>query len=388
MCSFAAAAAAAAAVGDATTQLPSSPRPLVPLRALDKWLLPYLLRRLPPATGTTHVFIAVCDHFEPLHDTDKAGAVRRIEHWAGQFPRSIAPFRDADGHPPKHTFFYPVEQYDPDLLAPLAALCQATGSEVEIHLHHEGDTPDGFREALEQGKEDLRRHGLLCRDTTGRTRFGFIHGNWALNNTHPEGKGCGVDQEIGILRESGCYADFTMPSAPSPTQSRVVNRIAYLADLPRHEAYSASTESTRTTGSSFREDPGRLLAIPGPLALNWKKRKWGLLPRLENGDLTGANPPTALRLRLASRQRISVSGNSDWVFVKWHTHGGIEPNSDTLLGEPMRQFHERITRLEGLQVHYVTAREMANLVHAAEDGITGDPAPYRDYLFRITPGDR
>jgi len=122
--------------------------------------------------------------------------------------------------------------------------------------------------------------------------------------------------------------------------------------------------------------------------LNWKKRKWGLLPRLENGDLTGANPPTALRLRLASRQRISVSGNSDWVFVKWHTHGGIEPNSDTLLGEPMRQFHERITRLEGLQVHYVTAREMANLVHAAEDGITGDPAPYRDYLFRITPGDR
>lgn len=363
---------------------PASPTPAV--RAFDKWLLPYLLRRRPAAAGPTHVLIAICDHFEPLHDTDKAGALRRVRHWAEEYPRMIAAFRDADGQPPKHTFFYPVEQYDPALLEPLAALCRATGSEVEIHLHHERDTPGGFREALERGKEALRRHGLLCRDAAGQTRFGFIHGNWALNNTHPHGRGCGVDREIRILREAGCYADFTMPSAPSPTQARVVNRITYLADLPRHQAYAASIESTRTTGPSLREDPGRLLAIPGPLALNWKRRKWGLLPRLENGDLTGANPPTALRLRLAVRQRISVRGNGQWVFVKWHTHGGIESNSGTLLGEPMRRFHRDIARRDEMQIHYVTAREMANLVHAAEDGMSGDPAPYRDSLFRCGPG--
>lgn len=351
------------------------------MRAFEKWLIPYLLRRRPPGSDLTHLFIAVCDHFEPLHNTDKSGAVKRIEHWAGHFPDSIAPFRDADDKLPKHTFFYPVEQYDPDLLAPIATLCEATGSEVEIHLHHENDSPDGFREAIEKGKEDLRRHGLLCSDESGKTRFGFIHGNWALNNTHPTGKGCGVDQEIGILRESGCYADFTMPSAPSPTQARVVNRITYLADRPRREAYSASIESARAATSSLRDDPRRLLAIPGPLALNWKNRKWGLLPRLENGDITGANPPTDLRLQLASGLRISVRGKSDWVFVKWHTHGGIESNSKTLLGEPMRRFHESISRLERFQVHYVTGREMANLAHAAEDGVTGDPGLYRNYLF-------
>lgn len=354
------------------------------MRAFDKWLLPYLLRRRPAGANPTHVFIAVCDHFEPLHDTDKAGALRRLGIWRERFPRSIEAFRDTGGHPPKHTFFYPVEQYDPDLLAPIADLCHETGSEVEIHLHHDRDTPGGLREALEQGKEDLSRHGLLCRDPSGRTRFAFIHGNWALNNTHPEGRGCGVDEEIGLLRESGCYADFTMPSAPSPTQSKVVNRITYLADLPRHRAYAASIEaSVGSSGRSLRDDTGRLLAIPGPLGLNWKRRKWGLLPRIENGDLTGANPPTELRLRLGAGFHISVIGNPDWVFVKYHTHGGIEPNSGALLGEPMRRFHESLAGLEDLRVHYVTAREMANLVHAAEDGHRGDPAPYRDYLFRL-----
>lgn len=355
------------------------------MRALDKWLVPYLKRRCPAADGPTHVCVAVCDHFEPLHDTDKAGAVRRVERWAEQFPRLIEPFRDAGGHPPKHTFFYPVEQYDPDLLAPLAALCRATGSEVEIHLHHDRDTPAGLREALARGKEDLARHGLLARDPAGRVRFAFIHGNWALNNTHPEGRGCGVDKEIGILRESGCYADFTMPSAPSPTQARVVNRIVYLADEPRDLAYADSVESAAASGSALREDPGRLLAIPGPLALNWRRRKWGILPRIENGDLTGANPPTILRLRLAAGLRISIAGHPGWVFVKWHTHGGIERNSDALLGEPMRRFHESLARIEDLRLHYVTAREMANLVHATEDGHAGDPEPWRDYLFRAAP---
>ncbi len=351
------------------------------MRAFDKWLLPYLLRRRPRATGPTHVFMAVCDHFEPLHDTDKNGALRRLSDWTTRFPRLIEPFRDANGHPPKHTFFYPVEQYDPDLLEPIAALCETTGSEVEIHLHHHNDTADGFREALERGKEDLCRHGLLSRDAAGRVRYAFIHGNWALNNTHPEGKGCGVDQEIGILRESGCYADYTMPSAPSPTQSPLVNRITYLADHPREQAYAGAIDSTRST-STLRDDPARLLAIPGPLALNWRRRKWGLLPRIENGDLTGANPPTLLRARLAADLRISVSGHPNWLFVKWHTHGGIEQNYETLLGEPMRRFHESLARCGDWHFHYVTAREMANLVHAAEDGHDGDPAPYRDYLFQ------
>ena len=353
------------------------------MRALDKWLLPYLRRRRPAATGRLKVFVAVCDHFEPLHDTDKTGALKRLKIWTEQFPRSIAPFRDADGQPPKHTFFYPVEQYDRDLITPLADLCHATGSEVEIHLHHDRDTPENLLESLEKGKKDLRSHGLLCEDPEGRTRYAYIHGNWALNNIHPQGKGCGIDEEIGLLRESGCYADFTMPSAPSPTQTKLVNQIAYLRDLPKREAYHEAIPATAGTGPIHRDDLHKLLTIQGPLALNWQRRSRGIFPRIENGDLTGANPPTLQRFRLALRQGISVANRPEWVFVKYHTHGGIEPNFETLLGERMAKFHESLAGCGDFDLHYVTAREMANLVHAAEDGCTGPPNEYRDYRFRL-----
>ncbi|MEM9015916.1 MAG: hypothetical protein AAGC68_02800 [Verrucomicrobiota bacterium] len=353
------------------------------IRAFDKWLVPWLLRRVPRVEGPRHVFLAVCDHFEPLHASDKAGAIDRIGTWQERFPALIKPFRDVDGEPPKHTFFYPIEQYDPDLLSPIADLCHETGSEVEVHLHHENDTPENVRETLEQGKEDLGRHGLLSRDESGAVRYGFIHGNWALNNCHPQGLGCGVSREIPILRSTGCYADFTMPSAPSPTQCRVVNQIGYLSDFAGAEALNRLDPVREGEGVTRREDESKLLMIQGPLALNWGWRKWGLIPRMENGDITGANPPTSQRLNLAVGQGVSVERRADWIFVKLHTHGGIESNFGMLLGEPMRRFHEALSGLTELKLHYVTAREMANLVHAAEDGRDGEPAEYRDYLFRM-----
>ena len=357
-------------------------------RAIDKWLLPWLKRRVPtrPDGVPLHVLFAVCDHFEPLHGTDKAGALKRIGKWRESFPSMVDSFRDADEMGPRHTFFYPVEQYDTDLIEPLADLCRQTGSEVEIHLHHDNDTPEGVTEALEQGKRDLASHGLLCRDGSGAIRYGFIHGNWALNHSHPEGKGCGVEREIPILRRTGCYADFTMPSAPSPTQSRVVNTIGYLPDLPGRRAIDEISAAVAGSMTADRDRDERLLTIPGPLAPNLRWRKWGIIPRLENGDLTGANPPTKLRLEVAIDQGIGVSGRPDWVFVKCHTHGGIEPNFEMLLGEPMRRFHQAATSLgEGIRFHYVTAREMANLAHAAEDGVAGDPDEHRDFLFRLNP---
>jgi len=352
------------------------------IRAIDKWLIPYLRRRVPRTDGPVHVCLAVCDHFEPLHASDRAGALRRLGVWREKFPPLVDSFRDADSVGPRHTFFFPVEQYDPALLDLVAGLCRETGSEVEIHLHHENDSTENFRAALEKGKDDLVSHGLLSRDADGAIRYGFIHGNWALNNSHPDGAGCGVDREIPILRDSGCYADFTMPSAPSPTQSRRVNEIAYLSDLSGRAALDSAEPVVVGEGSANRDDLEKLLMIQGPLALDWERRKWGILPRMENGDLTGANLPTAARLRLAMRQGISVAGREDWVFVKWHTHGGIERNFDMLLGESMRKFHESIAGRDDFVLHYTTAREMANLVHAAEDGLDGNPHDYRDYVFK------
>ena len=56
------------------------------------------------------------------------------------------------------------------------------------------------------------------------------------------------------------------------------------------------------------------MIIQGPLALNWRRRKWGFLPRLENGAITAEDPPTPRRIELWSRQDIHVAGRPEWVF--------------------------------------------------------------------------
>jgi hypothetical protein len=80
-----------------------------------------------------------------------------------------------------------------------------------------------------------------------------------------------------------------------------------------------------------------------------------------------------------------VAGRPDWVFVKVHTHGAPERNAEVLLGPPMAAFHRDVlTRFNDghrYRLHYVTTREMVNIVHAAEDGKAGSPRDYRDYRY-------
>ncbi len=359
-------------------------------KALDLWLPAYLRQRRSVASeGVTDLLLCVCDHFEPFHATDKHGALARMALWKREFPRLIQPFRDADGTHPRHTFFYPIEQYDADVIAALAELCQLCDGEVEIHLHHDRDTPELLREKLEDGKRDLVRHGLLARTVEGEVRYGFIHGNWALDNSHPHGRHCGVNNELSVLGETGCYADFTMPSAPDPTQTRIINSLYYApggATPKGHDSGMPARVDPTTHGAP--RDPKELLLIQGPLGLNWERRKFGVLPRIENGDLTGNNPPRLDRMRVWHRLGIHVAGRPEWVFIKLHTHGAIPENSGMLLGEPMRQFHQQLLEHyndgRGFRLHYVAARELVNILHAAEAGHNGNPGHYRDYRYRLS----
>lgn len=357
-------------------------------RALDLWLPAYLRRRPPMAgPGPVHLLIAVCDHFEPLHGTDKAGARARLAEWKKNYPRLVRQFHTADSPGPRHTFFYPVEQYDPDILGDLEELCAECDGEVEIHLHHDRDTRTGVQAALERGKENLSRHGFLSRDEAGRLRYGFIHGNWALNHSHPEGRGCGVSDELEILRDTGCYGDFTMPAAPDRCQVRTVNRIYRAPWHARGRAYAlgpAVQAGGRPNGGGEVEG---LLCIQGPLGLNWVRRKWGLVPRVENGELTSLNPGTPDRVRLWRRLGIGVEGQPNWVFVKLHTHGGVPWNQAGLFGDPARRWHAHLRENyddgRNYQLHYVSAREMANLAEAAQRGEVGNPGPWRNMVLRL-----
>lgn len=363
-------------------------------RHLHRWLGPYLAtwrrRRHVRPNQDVHLLLCIADHFEPkAFKADMETGRRRVETWVRNYPQLVGRFQDSDNRPPRHTFFFPAEEYAPEYLDALSELCRAGFGEVEIHLHHHNDTAQGFRDTLVLFRDQLiHRHGLLSRERhTGAPAYGFIHGNWALCNSRPDGSWCGVDHELTILRETGCFADFTYPSAPDPTQPPIFNSIYYASDRPGQQR---SHEVGWPAGSSHPEDA--LLMIQGPLALDWRQRKWGLLPRLENACLQASQPPSLARVDAWLRARVQVPQRPDWFFVKLHAHGAPEDAHATLLGEPMVQFHEALAQRARenprFHFHYVTAREMANLVKAAEAGFQGPVAEALDYQWVSNLGEK
>jgi hypothetical protein len=355
-------------------------------KSLDRWLLSHLVRsarrRGVKSEGPVHVLLCLCDHYEPQHGkVSPVRATSRVENWVREYPKLFGRFRDADGRPPRHSFFFPIDEYDAAHVDRIAELCRAGFGEVEIHLHHDQDTSQALRERLLQFKSLFReRHGLLPhRKDNGEVKYGFIHGNWALDNSRPDGRWCGVNNELDVLRETGCYADFTLPSAPSPTQTRKINSIYYAVDDP-HRPMSHNWGQDVGAGEP---PPNSLLLIQGPLLLNWRDRRWGVAPRVENGDIQSNQPPTMRRLDLWLRASVQVARRPDWFFVKLHTHGAPERNQAVLLGPAMAEFHESLSRRAAgdpnFQFHYVTAREMYNLAKAAEAGYAGPVADARDY---------
>ena len=129
----------------------------------------------------------------------------------------------------------------------------------------------------------------------------------------------------------------------------------------------------------------QLMIIQGPLTLNWRRRKFGIIPRIENSDICSTNPPTDGRINLWVKQNISVLNKPDWAFVKVHTHGAQEKNMSVLLGDSLDSMFSHLETNyndgENFVLHYVTAREMYNIIKAAEAGKNGNPGLYRDFLI-------
>lgn len=325
-------------------------------------------------TQPVDVFIAVCDHYEPENGgADRSTAVARVQRWCDEYPAKFGQYQDVSGRPPQHTFFFPQDEYQPEYLDMLAELCGAGFGDVDVHLHHKDDTAAALREKLESFRDDLfHRHGLLRRDpVTNEIKYGFIHGNWALCNSLPGGGWCGVNDEITILRETGCYADLTLPSAPSAAQTSTINSIYYAQDKPG-QPKSHNTGIRAQVGQTPPDDS--LLMIQGPLCLDWANRKAGIIPRTENADLHHNRSASWRRMQMWMNTGVCVAGRPDWIFVKLHTHGCKPGNIDTLLGPDQQQFHADLAEQHRLnpnfRYHYVSAWEMAQLVHQAEHNTT------------------
>jgi hypothetical protein len=351
------------------------------LKNIHLWLPRYLLRRPPPAVTPTHVFFCFVDHYEPLWNKgSRHQGLERVKHWFENYPRMADNFRDADGRPPQHTFFYPAEEYVPEYLDLLAQLCGQGYGETEVHLHHDNDTAENLKATLNSFKAELEQHGFLSNG-----RYGFIHGNWSLDNSRADGRWCGVNNELQVLRDTGCYADFTLPSAPSECQTRKINSIYYATDDPQRPKSHDTGVDVRVGGKAS----GDLMIVQGPLALNWSRRRFGLLPRIENSEVAHNAPAVADRVDNWVAQRIGVIDKPDWVFVKVHTHGCQEMNFSAALGTSATEMHQHLHKKyndgTNFVLHYVTAREVFNLIKAAEAGQVGGPNQYRDYVLPSPP---
>jgi hypothetical protein len=333
------------------------------LRTAHLWVPGWCLseirrRRLEPPR---RIWLMIADHFEPWwRNPDDKKAFGRIARWTGLWPEIADRYRDSIGRPVCHTFFYPAEQYHPRAIDELSQLCQKKVGDVEIHLHHDRDTADQFRNRMGLFIEQLHRgHGLLHIEQ-GRPVFGFIHGNWALDNSLPGGRHCGLTNEISLLRELGCYADFTLPSAPSPAQVRMVNTIYWATDRARPKSHDWGIPVHPGGAIS-----GDLLMVPGPLTINLNEWNRRFVPKIETGELASYALPSRRRARLWTKVAPRIGAE---VFVKLFTHGAPERNAMALLerGALVRTIEyltQEANRI-GAQLLFVSAWQMWKAIEA------------------------
>src|SRR5262245_1389814 len=306
-----------------------------------------------------------------------------MQTWLEAYPALARRHWDSDGVPPQHTWFYPGEAYRAEYLDRLSDLCQQGLGEIELHLHHGHDTSASLRRHLEAAVANFNSHGALITQGEPPVRtYGFIHGNMALDNSMGDPRLCGVNNEFQILQATGCYADFSMPTAPARSQTRKINTIYYAVGDP-DRSKSHDTGMDAHVGEKTQDG---LLIIQGPLGLNWKERKHGLIPRIENGEITGVRPATPDRVLRWVGLNIHVKGRPNWVVVKVSCHGAEERHFDALLGAwADRMYASLETRFrdsDTCRLHYVTARELYNIIKAAEAGCDGNPGDFRNFMIQ------
>ena len=330
---------------------------------------------------TVDVIFLVIDHWEP------GGNVLPLQAWMRDYRCMADKHIDADGVKLQHTWFYPVEQFRGHEVDSLMKLCREGYGEIEVHLHHDRDDSTSLRKRIDEGIDSLQAHGALV-SPDGKVHFGFVHGNWALDNSRRRVSGdyCGVNNEISILLEKGCYADFTFPALGQDAQPSLADKIYYCTDDPlKPKSYNTGTESS----VGYRPRPDQLMIFEGPLCLDWTNWQFVTHPHFEDGNLYWEVKTSADRFEAWLKANIHVEGRPEWVFVRPFTHGcALHHPGDyqNILGE---NFHRMLTDVEEkyndgvrFRLHYMTSREAYNVVKAAEAGLTGNPNEYRDFLIK------
>jgi len=244
--------------------------------------------------------------------------------------------------------------------------------EIEFHLHHSYDTSESFTKNIFEGVSWFNQAGaMISAESIPHKRYGYIAGNWALDNGRRNPAYSGVNNELKILNNAGCYADFTFPAIGTNAQPRKVNSIYYATDTAKPKSYNKGTNVAVNGISS-----GDLMIFQGPLYVDWKHKY------TESAALESFAPYRARRIDNWIRAGIHVAGRPEWIFVKLHTHG--MQSKDVVLSNQLSDMLydlEKRFKVPPFHLHYVTAREAYNISKAAEAGESGDPNIYRNFVI-------
>ncbi len=337
--------------------------------------------------GITDIIFLVIDHWEP------GGNEYPLLAWTENYRKLADKHIDSDGIKLQHTWYYPIEQFRGDEVDSIVQLSREGYGDVELHWHHAGDDSESFTRKLRAGLDSLRAHGALRTDDS-LGYFSFVHGNWALDNSRAgQGSGmCGVDNEITILQEHGCYADFTFPAMTQTAQPSLVNKIYYCVDDP-DAPKSHDTGILSSVGYEPRDD--EFMIFEGPYMIDWSDWRFKTHPTFEDGNLYWEIPTTIERFETWLSANIHVKGRSNWQFVRPFTHGADlrhEDAFDNILGKNidkmLTEVENRYNDGKKYRLHYMTAREAYNVVKAAEAGHNGNPNDYRNFVlpkYNYTP---
>jgi len=349
---------------------------------LAKWIPNYLRGRIGRSSSPVHVLFCMVDHFEPGNGGVSPAIEReRMDLLLRGYPAMANSHHDSGGNVPKRSWFFPPHYHRQGNLRDLVSLCQRGYGEVELHLHHGKTTPDteeNLENTIQLCIEDYSKFGVFGMEN-GKKRYGFIHGDWALANSRSDGRYCGVDNEIDVLSRTGCYADFTMPSATIECNPTQINSVFYARnDSTKKKPYSCGTRVQK--GVPPAEG---LMIVQGPLH-PWFVRKSPLGFRAFTDAVAKGKPATPRKVDCWINTWIHVKGKPDWLIIKVSTHGAVD--SGVVLGDTMSntyRYLETKYNTGEYRLHYVTARELHNIIKAAEAGKTGDPEEYRNY--KIAP---
>jgi len=128
------------------------------------------------------------------------------------------------------------------------------------------------------------------------------------------------------------------------------------------------------------------LIVQGPLYVDWSDWRFIYHPTIDDGQITEDLPPSPHRFDKWLENSAYVKGKESWRFIKVYTHGAHYTNAKAFTGSQMDSTLSYVEAKYGdgkrFRLHYVTAREVHNIILAAVSGMEGNPGQYRDFPLR------